>query len=381
MKKLLGFVILGLLSFNVLAEEFNLSSAKTQLVNDNINVAIAYQNYVSVEEHARVKALQLLPTLTIDMLIANYQYTILRSVIPEPTRFFDAKAAKDLAEAANINRTIVKKNLLEDLEKTYFMFQFHKETVSSLTSELAIKKVIADRSQEAYDLGSIKFDEYYSVQRDLVAAQSNLVNANEILKTDEYALKLILQVNNLSEFDLILENLYNGTLSFPVDTNEAMNIAVNNSKEIEQYDWLIAAAKNTKTGVAVSWISWNGVGFDYFARVSIAKTEVTKLQLQKTKSTIELKNQVAAMYVEISKLQEKVVYQNQLLQMAKDNYAQALANNNDQLATLITVKKAELSLLNSERDSRRLDYELEFKFIKLKRILGTNMITNEIPKA
>ena len=381
MKKLLGFVILGLLSFNVLAEEFNLSSAKTQLFNDNINVAIAYQNYVSVEEHARVKALQLLPTLTIDMLIANYQYTILRSVIPEPTRFFDAKAAKDLAEAANINRTIVKKNLLEDLEKTYFMFQFHKETVSSLTSELAIKKVIADRSQEAYDLGSIKFDEYYSVQRDLVAAQSNLVNANEILKTDEYALKLILQVNNLSEFDLILENLYNGTLSFPVDTNEAMNIAVNNSKEIEQYDWLIAAAKNTKTGVAVSWISWNGVGFDYFARVSIAKTEVTKLQLQKTKSTIELKNQVAAMYVEISKLQEKMVYQNQLLQMAKDNYAQALANNNDQLATLITVKKAELSLLNSERDSRRLDYELEFKFIKLKRILGTNMITNEIPKA
>ena len=170
-------------------------------------------------------------------------------------------------------------------------------------------------------------------------------------------------------------------MSFPVDTNEAMNIAVNNSKEIEQYDWLIAAAKNTKTGVAVSWISWNGVGFDYFARVSIAKTEVTKLQLQKTKSTIELKNQVAAMYVEISKLQEKMVYQNQLLQMAKDNYAQALANNNDQLATLITVKKAELSLLNSERDSRRLDYELEFKFIKLKRILGTNMITNEIPKA
>ena len=115
MKKLLGLSLLGLLSLNLLAaEDFNLQTAKTQLVNDNINVAIAYQNYVSVEEQARVKTLQILPTLTVDLLTTNdYQYTILRSVIPEPTKFFDAAAAKHMAEAASVNRTIVKKNLLE----------------------------------------------------------------------------------------------------------------------------------------------------------------------------------------------------------------------------------------------------------------------------
>jgi outer membrane protein TolC len=380
MKKLLGFLILAL-SLNAFSTEFNLNSAKNQVVNDNINIAIAYQNYVSVKSESKAKALQLLPSISIDLLVSDYEYTILRSVIPEPSKFFTAKAGKDLAEAADINRTIVKKNLLEDLEKTYFLYQFHQESLASLKQELAIRTTIAERSQEAYDLGSISFTQYYSVQRDLVATRSNVVNANEIVKNDEFALKLILQENNLSDFSLVTESLYNGSLDYPADVEAAMDVAVNNSKEIEQYDFLIAAAKNTKNGEALSWLSWNGVGFDYFARVSIAKSEVAKVELQQKKARIELKNQVAAMYTEIANQKEKIALQDQLVQMAQDNYAKTAQNNNDQLATVVTLKQAELSLMNAQRDSRRMQYELELKFIKLKRILGTNMMTNVVPKA
>jgi outer membrane protein TolC len=316
------------------------------------------------------------------MLIYNYQYTILRSIIPEPSRFFDAAAAKDLAAAANVNRTIVKKNLLEDLEKTYFLLQFHKEAVASLSKELDLKKVIAERLKEAYDLGAVGFDEYYNSQREVVLAQSNLVNATELVKTEEYALKLILQVkNNLDLLVLDNQTFYNDSLSFPTDVNFAMDLAANNSKEVEQFDYLIAAAKNTKRGVALLFISWNGVGFDYFARVSVASSEIEKLRLQKTKAVIEVKNQVAAMYTEVSKQKEKMAIQAQLLEMAKAQYEAALTNYNNQLGTLITLKRAELDLVGAERDALRLKYELEVKLIHLKRILGTNMLTNEIPRA
>ncbi len=381
MKKVLILVLLVLNSFSLSAkDEFSLESAKKQLVNDNINIAISYQNYVSVKEQSRVKMLQLLPTITVDLLVSDYQYTILRSIIPEPTKYFDALAAQSLAGAANLNRVIVKKNLLEDLEKSYFLFQFHKETVESLQSELSIRKVIAERSKEAFDLGAISFDDFYLAQRFVVAAKTNLVNATEVLKNDEFTLKLLLQSNDLSEFDLMVEDLYNASLAFPADVNEAMDIAVKHSLEVEQFDYLIQAARKTKTGVAVSWISWGGVGFDYFAKVSVARSEIKKLQLQKEKAIIGLRNQVATIYAEIEKLKEKLTFHNELLEMSKNEYARAQENYNNQLGTLLTLKAAEISLINVQRDSRRMQYDLELKYLKLKRVIGANMLTNEIPK-
>ena len=99
------------------------------------------------------------------------------------------------------------------------------------------------------------------------------------------------------------------------------------------------------------------------------------------KATIETRNQVAAAYAEIEKTKEKMALQAQLQKMAEDNYAAAIEGYNNQLATLLTVKKAELSLVYAQRDSRKLQYDLELKYIHLKRILGANMMTNEIPKA
>jgi outer membrane protein TolC len=362
------------------ANDFALPTAKNELVNENINVAISYENYVLVKEQAHAKTMQLLPTLTVDLLVTDYQYTILRSVIPEPSRFFDAFAAKDLAKAASVNREIVKKNLLEDLEKTYFLHQFHKEVVAELKYELSVKAELAERALESYELGSMKFEEYYSIQRELVVAKANLVNATEVVNVDEFALKLILQENNLSEITLANADFYNGTLAFPASVETAMNIAQNNSKEIEQWDHLIAAAKNTKKGVAISWLSWNGIGFDYFAKVSIAKHEVTKLELQRTKTVYELRNQVALAYSNIEKQIEKIAYQTQLTEMANNEYARALEGYNNQLNTVITVKKAELNKLAANRDLRRLNYELELKYLKLKRLIGANMLTNELPQ-
>lgn len=362
------------------ANDFTLGSAKQELVKENINVAIAYENYVLVSEQAHAKVMQLLPSISVDLLTTDYQYTILRSVIPEPSRFFDAFAAKDLAKAANDNRTIVKKNLLEDLEKSYFLHQFHKEVVAEMKYELTVRDELAKRARESYELGAMRFEDYYSLQREAVVARTNLVNAQEVVNTDEFALKLILQENNLSDISLANETFFNRDISFPSDKEVAMKMALDNSIEILQWDHLIEAAKNSKRGVALSWLSWNGVGFDYFARVSIAKSEITKLELMRTKTVVELKNQVALQYSTIAKQIEKISYQAELTEMAQADYNKNLEDYSNQLSTVINVKKSELNLLAAKRDLRRLNYELEIKFIKLKRLLGANMLTNELPR-
>lgn len=382
MIKTLSKVLVVSLSFMSLAmaDQFNLDTAKKELVKENINVAIAYENYVLVKEQAHTKTMQLLPTLSVDLLVTDYQYTILRSVIPEPSRFFDAFAAKDLARAADANKAIVKKNLLEDLEKTYFLYQFHKEVISDLKYELKTRSELLERSKEAYDLGAIKFEDFYATQRAYVQAKANLVNAEEVLKLDELSLKLILQEDNLSDITLDEVAFYNSELNFPSDINVATKIALDNSKEIEQWDHLIAASRDTKKGVSLSWLSWNGVGFDYFSRVRVAKSEIAKLELQRKKTVIELKNQVALQYAQIEKQKEKISYQAQLTEMAINEYERSLEDYDNQLATVVTVKRAELAMLQSKRDLRRLNYELEIKYLKLKRLLGSNMITNEIPR-
>lgn len=384
MKKIIGLmVVMGLFSTQMFAgETYSLETAKKQVANNNIKVSIAYEQYVQVKSQAKAKSLQLLPTISVDMLIFDYQYAILRSLVPEPTRFFEAAASKDLAEAAAVNRTIVKKNLLEDLENTFFLYQFHKEMVESFKKEQAITNEIAARSQEAYDLGAIDFSEYYRTQRNVVTAKTQAVNGNELVKTEEYALKLILQVkDNTDTLDLDSLDFYNETLDFPASSSEAVNIAVNNSLEVAQFDHLVDAANKQKKGVAVSWISWGGVGFDYFARVSIAKSEVNKIELNKKKAIFEVKNQVAAQYVLIESQKQKIAFQDQLLTMAQAEYTAAVAQEGGLLNSFIAVKKAELNLMYAERESSKLRYELELRYIKLKRLLGTNMMTNVVPRA
>ncbi len=384
MKKIIGLVVvMGLFSTQMFAgETYSLETAKKQVANNNIKVSIAYEQYVQVKSQARAKSLQLLPTISVDMLVMDYQYSILRSLIPEPTRFFEAAASKDLAEAAAVNRSIVKKNLLEDLENTFFLYQFHKEMVESFQKEQAITNEIAARSQEAYDLGAIDFSEYYRTQRNVVTAKTQAVNGNELVKTEEYALKLILQVkDNTDTLDLDATKFYNADLDFPATAQEAVNLAANNSLEVAQFDHLIDAANKQKKGVAVSWISWGGVGFDYFARVSIAKSEVNKIELNKKKAIYEVKNQVAAQYALIDSQKQKIAFQDQLLAMAQAEYTAAVAQEGGLLGSFIAVKKAELNLMYAERESSKLKYELELRYIKLKRLLGTNMMTNVVPRA
>ncbi len=383
MKKIIGFVVLlGLFSSSVFAgQQYSLEAAKQAVVNDNINVSIAYEQYVLVKSQAQSKSLNLLPTISIDMLMVDYQYSILRSIVPEPQRFFDAAASKQLANAAAVNRTIVKRNLLQDLEQTFFLYQYHQEMLESFKKETAIAQEIATRSQEAYDLGTIDFGEYYRTQRSVVSSNTQAVNGKSIVKTEEYALKLILQANNTEALNLDKTAFYNSTLDFPATAEEAQTIAVNNSKEVEQFDYLIAAAEKQKKGVAISWISWGGVGFDYFSRVSIAKHEINKIELNKKKSVYEVKNQVVAQYAQIESQKEKIAYQDQLLTMAQAEYVAAVNAQDDLLNSFINTKKAELNLMYAEREASKLKYELELQYIKLKRLLGSNMMTNVVPRS
>ncbi len=384
MKKMICFVAFFVLfSSHVFAgEQYSLQKAKEQVVNSNIKISIAYEQYVLVKSQAKMKSLQLLPTLSVDMLIYDYQYAILRTLIPEPARFFEASAQKDLAEAASVNKKIVQKNLLEDLENTMFLFQYHNEMLESFKKEEAISNEIASRSEEAYDLGAIDFSEYYKAQRNVVAARTQSVNGRELVKTEEFALKLILQVKD-NQDTLAIDRLdfYNDGLAFPSSVEVATSVAVNNSKEIEQFGYMISAANKQKKGVALSWMSWGGVGFDYFARVSIAKHEVNKLELMKKKSVYEIKNQIAAQYSQIDSQKQKIAYQAELLDMAQAEYEAAQDAQTDLLNSFIATKKAELNVMYAQREASKLKYELELKLIKLKRLIGANMITNEIPRS
>ncbi|MDO9182905.1 MAG: TolC family protein, partial [Bacteriovorax sp.] len=213
-------------------------------------------------------------------------------------------------------------------------------------------------------------------------AKTQKVNGNEIVKTEEFALKLILQVkDNTEQLNIDHLNFYNESLNFPSTASEAATIAVNNSKEISQFDYLISAASKQKKGVSVSWISWSGVGFDYFSRVRIASDEVTKIELNKKKAIYELENQVQAQYAQIESQKEKMSYQAELLAMAQSEYNVAKASESSLLNSFVNTKKAELSLISADRENTKLKYELELKYIKLKRLLGTNMLTNEVPRS
>jgi hypothetical protein len=381
MKSLSLFIIGTILNFNTFAlVNYNLEQAKLNVVSDNNSVAIAYENYVRAQHESRAASLALLPSFSVEMFLFDYQYTILRSVIPEPSRFFSAAASKELKEAARLNELIVKRNMLADLEKSYYLHQMHKDFLPLLADEVIAYEELEAATLEAYELGVVDFAQYYSAKTAALSARSVYLNAEQVVAADELGLKLILKVDNDETLELDREEFYNRDLPFPELSKDAETIAVNNSKEIETFDYNIQAAKQMKKGVAISWLSWGGVGFDYFARNSIAKSNIRKLENQRTKTVYETKNQVSKFYKLIDNQNKKIEIQKTLVEMAHNNYEAKLANYNELRGTKIDVTKAGLSLFAAQRELVKLDYELEVLYISLKRLMGSTMISNEVPQ-
>lgn len=367
---------------SILAKTYTLNQAKETLMNDSVTVSIAYEKYVMAKQQSRAKVLELLPTISVDLLIYDYNYTILRTLIPEPSRFFAASASKDLARAAQVNQIVVQRNLLADLEKSYYLIKYNEEVLNTLESGLVIREEILERTQAAYDLGALEYYDVYSARRDVIKAQTELYNAREVLSAEKFAFKLILSRKNPTEsLDLVFPGFYNENLNYPRDVNYAMSVAVNNSKEIESYTHLINAAEKSKKGEKWSWLSWTGVGFDYFARVEISKANVRKVQLERKQAIYSIKNQVASLYERIAAHKEKMALQEELTEMAREDYELMQQDLDNLMTTVIKVKKSELSLMASEIESRKLKYELEILYVDLKRALGAYMISNEIPRA
>jgi hypothetical protein len=372
--KLMSIMLLALV-FRVQAQEpLGLYEMKQMLLNSNVDISVVYEEYVQAQQGSKAKVLDLLPTLSIDMLIYDYNYTILRSIIPEPHRFLQASSSKDMAKAADVNRTIVQKNLLEDLEKTFFMINMHQEMLVSLREEAAIKQEIARRAEESYNLGSMSFMEYYEHKKSALAAKSEVVGAKEILSAEKFSLMLILGLENYEEgISVEPAEFYNRLLDFPTEIDEAMEVAADSSKEVEQYGHLLAAAKKSKRAQGLSWLSWGGIGFDYTARVRIAKSNVRKIERQRTKAIYEVRNQVATLYTQIEKLQEKEELHNMLLEMAEDELERLRIDHEELLVDSLRVKRAELALLVAQRDGRRIQYDIELKYVQLKRAMGYYM--------
>tara|TARA_Y100000780_G_scaffold168837_1_gene153963 strand:+ start:22596 stop:23750 length:1155 start_codon:yes stop_codon:yes gene_type:complete len=359
----------------------NLVEGKRKVVSSNTSVAISYENYVRAQKEAKAARLALLPSFSVDLFLLDYQYIMLRSIIPEPSRFFSAAASAELVGAADLNRLIVKRNILEDFEKNYYLLQMRKSFLPMLAQELEILEELEQDTLEAYELGAVEFSEYYQAKRTALGARSAYLGAEQLIASDELGMKLMLEIPNDTELVLENEDLYNGALDFPESSTEAESIAVNNSKEIETYYYTINAARKMKKGVAISWLSWSGVGFDYFARNSIAKSNIRKLENERTKTIYETRNQVSKLYQLIENQKKKIEIQERLVEMADLNYEAKLDQFNELRGTKIALKKAEISTLSSKREYLSLEYELEILYISLKRILGTTMISNEVPRA
>ncbi len=215
--KKLSLTVIGLLlSVSALGQvTYNLDQAKKEIISSNTSVAIAYENYIRAQKEAKATTLALLPSFSLELFLMDYQYVVLRSIIPEPSRFFTASASKELVGAASLNRLIVKRNILEDFEKNYYLHQMRKSFLPLLAQEVVILEELESDTLEAYELGAVEFAQYYQAKNTALSARSSYLSAQQLVASDELAIKLTLELSNDTDLYLEQEELYNGTLDFP----------------------------------------------------------------------------------------------------------------------------------------------------------------------
>lgn len=376
MKKYYITMIAFMLSTGLIAStHLTLDEMKDTVIDDNIEVALSYENYIEAKETANVRTLELLPSLNVDVFLYDYQYTILRTIVPEPFRFLDAKAAKEMAKAAKVNQRVVQKNMILDLEKTFYIMNLNKELLSSIKLEKQIRDEIKERAFESYSLGGMTFGSYNGYYRDAIKADTSVMTTNELIDAEELALKLILRMDDLQEkITLEYPKFDNGLFYFPENVEDAANLATARSFELKQYDYLIEAAKLRKSSEAISWLSWAGIGFDYPARIRVAKSNIREVKLEKEKTRIQIRNQVATIYALLERMNDKMNNYKILAEIAENNLLQVQSDYNNLLSDFVTVKEAQLDTLLVKRQMLSLKYEHEILLIKLKRVIGINML-------
>lgn len=364
---ILGIFLLAVQSFA--ATELTLEQLRKEVLDENLDIRVQYEKYYQSQRNVGVALGQFLPNANINLVNINATLAVLQSVLPTPSHWFDYQASKELAVAEKYTTESIKLNILEGLTVNFLNLKHQEQLLVSMrTQELFLENVYHEVKKKE-ELGLASANDVFIAKRNLLQHRQDIFSLETLMSTEKQS--LLIALSWTPDEELTLGQLPDENLEVvPATATEGIELALKNSTELVSNTYQAQAARFMVASKKWSFISFNGIGFDYVANLGIERSRARVVELQKEQISLKIKNQVFAAYGDLSILDQRIDIQSQVVASNENMDARNTELYENQLISLSKYLESKNALAGEERTLVRLQMQRLVKLAQLKRLLG-----------
>lgn len=373
-------LILGIfsLSFRLFAVDvLTLEDVRKEVLSDNLEIKIQYEKYYQAQRSVQVALGQFLPRLSIEMTRLSTTLGVAQAVLPTPSSWFAYQASQEFAVAESFATEALRLNILEGLTKSFIKIKFQQELAVSAEKQTKLLTEIVKTMETREALGAATRQQVFVSKKNLQSHKQQVHALNSIIRAEKYAMNMALSRVPTQEY-VLGELTEISTDMVPATIEEGTVLALNNSPELAQNFFLREGAQYMEASARWSFISFEGIGFDYPALVSIEKSKVRVIELQGKRTELKIRNQVFATYKDLSIVDERIEIQEEIIFETKKDVAQKEILFRGAQISFDDLVLAKNTLLQEERVLISFKAEKEVKKVTLKRMLGFDASLNSL---
>ncbi len=364
---ILGLLLIGLRSFA--ATEITLPELRSEVLAENLDLRIQYEKYYQAQKNIGVARGEFLPSASIQLINVNATLAILQSVVPTPSDWFVYQGSQELAVAEKFTTEGIKLNILEGLTLNYISIKYYEDVLASMKLQEALLSDVFETARAEQELGSNNANAVYVAQRQLLQHQQDMYALETLILLEKQAM-LIATGRDPSE-ELFLGDLpEDDRASLPATQKLAAELAVNNSNELISNKFQYEAAQYMVSSKRWSFVSFNGIGFDYASRISIEKSKARIVQLEGEQLSLKIRNQIYSAYKQLAILDQRIALQESIVASTETIQARQEELFQNRLITMSALAEAKGVTLAEKRTLAKLGFETRVKLAQIKRLLS-----------
>ncbi|MDP7319983.1 MAG: TolC family protein [Bacteriovoracaceae bacterium] len=374
-RKAIGICLL-LFGASLSAETLNLEQMRSIVLDQNTDVKTQYEKYYQAQRNVSVKYGEFLPNLDFYVLYAPTTAAILQSVIPTPSDWFVYQASKELQIAERYTGQTLRLNMLEGLTNTYVNILGQKKILRSLKEQRLLYVENYEDARANEELGFGNPTRTFQTKRRLLEHDQQIFLLESLIAAQKES--LLIALNMTPNGELNLEELDEDELLLPETPYEAAQLALSRSTELVSNRFMQEAARYMVKSQRYSFISFEGIGFDYPALVSIERSKLAVLQLQAEQLRVKIENQVYAAYKELELLEKRIELQEENLWYAQKILAGQKELYEGRQISKEVLDESKVEVKVEQRTLLTLNTERQVLKNKIKRLIGLEATSREL---
>jgi hypothetical protein len=280
------------------------------VIDDNIDLKISYERLFQAQKKIGLARSKYFPYGVGDAFIIYYTNAFSSLVLFElgtsiPSKWFNVRKEKHLKRAEGYNLSALKENIKNQVATLYYSLLKDESVLELAGYELVLMEELAINLRVQIDAGLIDENELTKVKVKTLRQREEYFVFETYLSDEKLAFKNLLD----KDFDekMVLQPVSNflNHNDIIVDPEVFGKQAQDRSFEIKASNEILMAAYAAKKSSKWSIMSFNGLGFDYLAKVRINSSKIQEAIFRKT---MIAENIVSSTYSKESSLRISIDY-------------------------------------------------------------------------